>query len=97
MRPFPVHPDELKQYPYNGRAKLIDGTIITSPESSAVYIISDGRRRPVISGEAFEKLGYAWDNIHDVPQKVVDLHPLGDPLDLIITFGEGEILGDNVN
>ena len=97
QKPLPIHPDELTQYPYAGPAKLVDGTIITSPESSAVYIISDGRRRPVISGEAFEKLGYSWDNIHGVPQSVVDLHPMGDPLDLIITFGEGEVLGDNAN
>jgi hypothetical protein len=95
QRPLPIHPDELNQYPYSGRKKLIDGTIITNPESSAVYVISDGTRRAVISGEAFEKLGYAWDNIHEVPQAVVDLHPIGDPLDLIVTYGEGEILGDN--
>ena len=97
QKPLPIHSDELSQYPYQGPAKLIDGTIITSIESSSVYIISDGRRRPVISGEAFEKLGYSWDNIHEVPQSVVDLHPIGDPLDLIITFGDEEILGDNVN
>ncbi|MBU2575676.1 hypothetical protein KKF64_01135 [Patescibacteria group bacterium] len=96
-KPLPIHPEELNQYAYAGRLKLQDGAIITSPESSAVYIISDGTRRPVISGEAFEKLGYDWDNIHEVPQKVVDLHPIGDPLDLIISYGEDEILGDNIN
>lgn len=95
QKPLPIHPDELNQYTYAGRLKLQDGTIITSPESSAVYIISDGTRRPVISGEAYEKLGYDWNNIHEVPQSVVDLHALGDPLDLIITYGQGEILGDN--
>jgi len=95
QKPLPIHPEELNQYPYSGRLKLQDGTIITSPEFSAVYIISDGTRRAVISGEAFEKLGYDWDNIHEVPQSVVALHPIGDPLDLIITYGEGEILGDN--
>ncbi|OIO49010.1 MAG: hypothetical protein AUJ34_01970 [Parcubacteria group bacterium CG1_02_41_12] len=95
QKPLPIHPDELNQYAYAAPLKLQDGTIITSPESSSVYVISAGKRRPVISGEAFEKLGFKWDNIHEVPQKVVDLHPLGDPLDLIITYGEGEILGDN--
>jgi hypothetical protein len=95
-KPLAIHPGELNQYGYAGRLKLKDGTIITSSESSAVYVISDGRRRAVISGEAFEKLGYAWDNIHEVPQSVVDLHPIGDPLDLIVTYGEGEILGDNI-
>ncbi|MBI1961469.1 MAG: hypothetical protein HYS45_02080 [Parcubacteria group bacterium] len=95
VRPSPVHSDELVKYPYIGRLKLADGTTITSPESSAVYVISDGLRRPVISGEAFEKLGFNWDDVVEVPQSVVDLHPLGDPLDLIVTYGEGEILGEN--
>jgi len=97
QKPLPIHPDELNKYAYAGRLKLQDGTIITSPEFSAVYVISDGYRRAVISAEAFEKLGYDWDNIHEVPQSVVDLHPLGDPLDLIITYGEQEVLGDNIN
>jgi hypothetical protein len=96
QKPTPVHQEELNQYPYTGRLKLIDGTIILSEESPAVYVISDGKRRPVISGEAFEKLGFSWDEIISVPQRVIDLHPLGDPLDLIITFGEEEILGDNI-
>jgi len=93
--PSPVHTDELAAYPYAGRLKLTDGTTITSPESSAVYIISDGLRRPVISGEAFEKLGFNWEDVVEVPQSVVDLHPLGDPLDLIVTYGEGEVTGEN--
>ncbi len=96
VKPSPVHPDELSKYPYTGRLKLADGTTITSPESPAVYVISGGARRPVISGEAFEKLGFNWEDVVAVPQSVVDLHPLGDPLDLMVTYGEGEILGDNL-
>ncbi|MBI2050658.1 MAG: hypothetical protein HYT31_02535 [Parcubacteria group bacterium] len=96
LKPSPAHPDELGKYPYAGRLKLQDGTTITSPESPAVYVISGGLRRPVISGEAFEKLGFNWEDVVEVPQSVVDLHPLGDPLDLIVTYGEGEILGENL-
>ncbi|MBI2637201.1 MAG: hypothetical protein HYW81_03355 [Parcubacteria group bacterium] len=95
VKPSPVHQDELAKYPYTGRVTLEDGTLVTAPGASSVYVISDGLRRPVVSGEAFEKLGYRWDDIILVPQKVVDLHPLGDPLDLTVTYGEGEILGEN--
>jgi len=95
IKPSPIHPDELNKYPYIGRLKLQDGTIITSPQDSAVYVISAGTRRPVISAEAFEKLGYKWSAIVEVPQKVVDMHLLGKPLDLIITYGDKEVLGDN--
>ncbi|MDZ4221783.1 MAG: hypothetical protein U1C18_02815, partial [Patescibacteria group bacterium] len=94
VKPQAVHQDELAKYAYAGRLKLQDGTTITSPESSAVYVISDGLRRPVISGEAFEKLGFNWNDVREVPQTVVDLHPQGEPLDLIVTYGEGEVLGE---
>ena len=96
QKPLPAHPDELAKYADAGPLKLQDGAIITSPESRAVYVISDGARRPVISGEAFEKLGFKWDAIITVPQKVVDLHLLGEPLDLIVSYGEEEVLGDNI-
>lgn len=95
LKPTPVHPDELAKYANAGRVALSDGTIITSPESPAVYVIAGGLARPVVSGEAFEKLGYRWKNIIEVPQKVVDLHLLGDPLDLMVAYGEGEVLGEN--
>jgi len=95
QRPIPVHSDELAHYPYHGRLALNDGTIITSPASPAVYVIADGKRHPVVSGEAFEKLGYQWDDIIEVPQRVVDLHPLGDALDLIAADGNYEVLGEN--
>lgn len=96
QKPLPLHSEEISKYEYIGRLKLADGTIITSPESPAVYIISAGKRRPVVSAEAFEKLGYNWNDIKEVPQKVVDLHEIGDPLDLIITYGDEEIQGENI-
>lgn len=91
----PVHSDELAQYPDIGRAKLADGTLIKSDPSNAVYIISDGQRRPIVSGEAFEKLGFRWKDVVWVPPSVMNLHTLGQPLDLIVIDGEEEVLGEN--
>ncbi len=96
QRPTPLHPETLAQYPYTGRMKLEDGTIITSPGFPAVYVIADGKKRAVVSGEVFEKLGYRWEDIIEVPQHVVALHEAGSPLDLIEVSGTEEVLGDNV-
>ncbi len=96
QKPIPLHPDEISKYEYMGRMKLSDGTIITSPESNAVYIISDEKRRPVVSEEAFEKLGYNWKDIKEVPIEVTKLHEIGDPLDIVISYGEQEIEGENI-
>ena len=90
-----VHTNELAKYEYAGRVGLKEGTIIKSQNSNSVYIISKNKKRPIVSGEVFEKLGYSWEEIVDVPQKVLDLHNEGSPLDLIIFEGE-EILGDNI-
>jgi len=93
---IPVHPDELEKYPSAGPLKLADGTLVSSTGSSAVFVIADGQRRPIVSGEAFEKLGYRWPDIAIVPQKVVELHPLGQPLDIVVVDEEKEVLGDNI-
>lgn len=94
-KPTPVHPDELARYADAGRLALADGTIVTAPGSPAVYVIADGLRRPVVSEEVFEKLGYRWKDIVEVPGKVIELHPLGEPLDLILSDGGEDVLGEN--
>lgn len=73
----PVAPDELEKYPSQPPALIKNGTLIRSKENPAVYVISDGTRRPIISPETFEKMGYKWNNVKVVPQNVVDLHEIG--------------------
>lgn len=69
----------LKSYIIGKPLKLHDGELIISESGDAtVYVISNGMRRPIVSGKIFEELGYSWDDIVTVPQSVVDLHPLGD-------------------
>lgn len=78
----PVAPEELAKYPNLTPVKIRAGELIKSSESSAVYVISDGERRPITSPETFEKMGYKWNNILTVPQKVVDMHPLGEEINV---------------
>jgi len=83
QKPIPIHPDELAQYPDGTRETLADGTIVTAAGNPAVYVIAGGKRRPVVSGDAFEELGYRWSDVRVVPQHVVDLHAPAEPLDVI--------------
>lgn len=73
-----VSPEELEKYLTADPVKFKDGELIKSFEKPNVYVISDGFRRPIISGEVFENLGYKWDNIISTSQKAVDIHPLGE-------------------
>jgi len=92
---IPAREDKLSKYQDIGPLKLSDGTIVSPIGSPAVYVISDQKRRPVVSAEAFEKLGFEWKNVKKVPEKVINLHEIGEALDLVITYGEEEVEGEN--
>ncbi len=77
----PVTPEELSSYETGNPALFPDGTIITSDSSPSVYVISNMKRRAVLSGEAFIDLGYSWDNMIETTDEAIDLHLLGSPID----------------
>ena len=59
-----------------------DGTLVTAPDSSAVYVISNGKKRAIASETAFTSLGYQWSNIVQSNGAVLARHSLGDIVDL---------------
>jgi len=58
------------------------GELLKSPASPAVYLIDNGQKRPFISGEAFETLGYNWNNVITVSPQLLSLYPLGPVMNL---------------
>lgn len=80
-----VSSDELRKYVAMPPLYLNDGVLVTSddPLQRAVYVISDGVKRPIVSGEAFTTLGYKWENIYTVNQSIIEMHPTGEPIDII--------------
>lgn len=78
-----VSSDQLTNYISMPPLYINDGELITSkdPNKNAVYVIANGLRRPIISGEVFEALGYKWENIKYVDDQVIDMHPVGEPID----------------
>ncbi len=77
---IPVSPKELQNYTTVDPVTLDDGDLIKSPDSSAVYVISDGQKRAFMSGDVFEGLGYKWQNIIPVNEKLFNAIPEGDPI-----------------
>ncbi len=71
-------PEELSNYTTGDPVKLKDGELVTSPESPAVYVISNGEKHPFFSAEVFIGLGYKWENVVSVSNKILDLHPTGE-------------------
>lgn len=59
-----------------------DGTLLAKQDDPAVYIISNGERRPFASGNAFQSLGYQWNQIVRTSGVTLSLHPQGPMVDL---------------
>lgn len=59
-----------------------DGTLVKLSSEPAVYIISNGQKRPFVSGEAFESLGYQWDQIVTSNGTTLEYHPQGEAITL---------------
>lgn len=71
----------LDRYADGEPVKFRDGELITSPGSNkAVFVVSNGLRRPIVSGQVFEQLGYAWKNVIHTNDQAVNIHPLGEPV-----------------
>jgi len=77
---IPVAPEELNSYLTIEPIIFGDGELVKSPNSNAVFLISDGQKRPFVSGEAFVKLGYKWENIITINSKVLYIYPNGAPM-----------------
>jgi hypothetical protein len=75
---------ELDTYPTISAVKFDDGDLLksTSANEPGVYLISNGEKRAFNSGETFEKLGYKWENITNVPSKILSMYPTGLPIKL---------------
>lgn len=65
--------------------KFRDGTLLKSPVKDTVYLISQGKKRPIFSAEVFAEFGYQWDRIIIVPENILNLHETGE----LIQLGDG--------
>jgi len=73
---------ELEKYQTGTPILLRDGELVKSSDSVSVYFISNGKLRPILTGDVFEKLGYKWSNIKTVSPKTISIIPMGDVIDL---------------
>ncbi len=73
-------PAEVQAIPEGRPVKLKDGTLVRG--KSSVFVISNGKKRPIASAETFEQYGYSWENVVDVPKKVLKLHDKGKQITL---------------
>jgi len=63
-----------------GRA---DGTLIKYPDQPGVYLIESGKKRAFASGEVFERIGFIWEDVIEIPynETYIDGDPVTGRLD----------------
>ena len=86
----PESPEKLASYETVAPAIFNDGELLKADSGRAVYVIDNNMKRPFISGSIFEELGYKWENIIPVPDKIINLYPEGEIIDTIYSDEELE-------
>ena len=69
---------ELSKFETGPQIKFRDGTLLKTPNSPTVYVISHEKYCPIFSAETFEALGYQWDAIINVREDILNLHSPGE-------------------
>ena len=75
-----VSPAILDKYYTGDAVKFKDAELIVAAGEKQVYVIADGYKRPIVSAEIFEDLGYQWSNIVSTTAAAVNVHPDGVPV-----------------
>lgn len=73
---------DLEKFKTGDPILFADGTLVASTTDTAVYIISNGTKRPFLSGDVFELLGYQWSQVIISNGTTLALHQQGDAIDL---------------
>lgn len=76
----PLPPADLETLVTADPVRLADGILIRLADDPGVFVISNGDRRPIVSEEAFIAFGYEWKNVLITTRRVLELHPLGEPV-----------------
>ena len=81
----PAEAGELDAYPTVGPVAFPDGTLVSANGKSDIYVVSGGKRLPIPNGETFLSFGWKWDQVIKTNDRSVEILPLGDPLQPILT------------
>lgn len=74
-----VSDERINSYPDGPLLGYRDGSLIMTP-GGTVWIVSGEQRRGFTSAEAFEALGYSWNNVRAITWEEAAAHPEGVPV-----------------
>lgn len=88
---IPMKTDDLHAYETGDPLPFPDGTLIAAQGSPDVFIVTQGKRRPILDEATFLSFGWQWHQIVWTSERSVLLHPLGDPLQFDLVEEEPSI------
>jgi len=80
VRPQRVDAQTINALATSEPYRLHDGELVRTPESPAVFAIENGVKRPIMSAEIFEDMGWKWTSIEVIPSSLLDGYDVGDPI-----------------
>lgn len=80
VRLVPTTEAAVKHYPITGKLGFRDGTLINNMGDGKIYLISQNKRRPITSPDAFEKYGLDQSTMIWVSADEAKLHSIGEAL-----------------
>jgi len=86
-----ISQDELDTYAEGDNLNYPDGTLIKG-SGPAVFVVSNGQKRPLVSASAFLGLGYKWGNIKKIRDPEVSEYDTGDPVEEDSSFPDGSLV-----
>ncbi|TAL50135.1 hypothetical protein EPN81_03665 [Patescibacteria group bacterium] len=87
----PASAEDLEAFEQGDAVLFQDGTLTGVPGSPDVFVISEGKRRPIVDELTFYSFGWDWSHVVWTSERAVLEHPLGEPLDVDTQFEEDEI------
>lgn len=75
-----VSPETIGSYASGDPVAFADGTLVGIQGQPRVFVISQGRRRPILSEAAFRAYGWSFANVVWTAEPAVMLHPEGEPV-----------------
>ncbi len=72
----------IATYAQGNPIKYADGTLLKIPERDTIYVIDDGKKRPVLSGEVLDRLG-GYSSVVVASKAELKLHETGKPMRLV--------------
>jgi hypothetical protein len=70
----------LEKYKQGDTYTLRDGELVRNRSAASVYVVEQGMLRPILSASTFEIMGYKWQNVVVVPDKILASYTISDPL-----------------